>query len=190
MTEKAIQHEPGLLVVRDDVFVDSDADTSLVLASENWKPAGGELVAVISERKRTHDGDRANARRLAAAWNFCDGISTDDLEKLGGPAEYVASEAYLNGLKAARGELSFEAEGNAVRVLGDNLAGYFHGAGGVNYVEMGLTSKHTGPLVLTLQRREGKTPAQVAGEALEQVRKLQAELLEASEKLLALEARQ
>lgn len=52
-----------------------------------------------------------------------------------------------------------------VSVLGDSLARYFTEMGAVNYIQLSVTSEKTGTLILTLQRKEGKTPHDLKIEA-------------------------
>ena len=40
----------------------------------------GEWVADVASARRPEREDVANARRLAACWNACEGLETDDLE--------------------------------------------------------------------------------------------------------------
>ena len=63
------QHTPGRLIVRNGY--------SLYAAD------GKTPVADTCLTNSVPDNDEANARRLVACWNACEGISTDALERLG-----------------------------------------------------------------------------------------------------------
>ena len=53
-------------------------------------------------------------------------------------------------------------------------AGFFHDEGGINYVEFGLEGlPDTGPLVITIQRKDGKTPHELRQEAEDRLRDLE-----------------
>lgn len=49
-------------------------------------------------------------------------------------------------------------------VLASCFADQFTRLGGVNYVELGMYHDSTGPLLVTLQRQEGKTPGALVEE--------------------------
>lgn len=60
-------------------------------------------IARVTHFGHSVDTVIANARRLAACWNACEGISTDDLEKTGTIAAEVADEmqeSLLKGMQA------------------------------------------------------------------------------------------
>ena len=49
--------------------------------------------------------------------------------------------------------------------LTKGLVKYFKESGGINYVEVGTYHPELGPFVVTVQRKHGKTPAQLTKEA-------------------------
>ena len=66
------QHTPGPLKnVKHSIY--SDAGYSIALT-------------LLTRSSLGEEHDEANARRLVASWNACDGISTDELETTGGAA--------------------------------------------------------------------------------------------------------
>lgn len=72
------QHTPGKVHV-------SDAARGLVVYDEaGWAIAD----AKVFHARHSLEEAQANARRLAACWNACDGLSTEALERLG----YVAAK--------------------------------------------------------------------------------------------------
>lgn len=50
-------------------------------------------------------------------------------------------------------------------IMTEGLVKYFKECGGVNYVEVGAYHEELGPFVITVQRKHGKTPAQLKTEA-------------------------
>jgi hypothetical protein len=74
---------------------------------------------------------------------------------------------------------------DVVPIIGDALAKSFEDHGGQNYVEFHCQSK-LGPLVLTLQRRFGKTPSQLKEAAEHESAQLRAALSEAVAALKAI----
>ena len=101
--------------------------------------------------------------RINACLSVCEGIPT---EKLQGKTleEYVTNEAYLAGIQTNAG-LNIGLNGLACQLLASSFAGQFVGAGAVNYLEVSMTHKELGDFVVTIQRRQGKTPVQFRLEA-------------------------
>lgn len=56
-------------------------------------------------------------------------------------------------------------EGGAARMLAESFAMQFRESGAVNYIEMTLTAEDGLQLLVTLQKRDGKTPHQLRAEA-------------------------
>jgi hypothetical protein len=56
---------------------------------------------------------------------------------------------------------SFYLQSEFMPIIANLLGASFVDNGGVNFVEMRVNSDATGPLVLTMQRAEGKTPAEL-----------------------------
>lgn len=80
-------------------------------------------------------------------------------------AQKVTSETMLRDLSVGNGSINASFEGGAVHLFVDSLANQFVESGAVNYLEMRFHSEATGPLLLTLQRVNGKTPHQLRTEA-------------------------
>jgi hypothetical protein len=72
-------------------------------------------------------------------------------------------------------EMTFE--GTAVRMFAEGMVEQFHKDGGINYVEWHIHRADEGWFVLTMQRRGAKSPGQVAAERLEEIRRLEAEIV-------------
>lgn len=73
------QHMPGKLQVAVEVF-DNDGCPETVIQGMG----GAASVAVALDFGPNNPGMRyANARRLVACWNVCEGLSTESLERLG-----------------------------------------------------------------------------------------------------------
>jgi hypothetical protein len=75
-------------------------------------------------------------------------------------------------------------EGFACRVFSEMVSLYFSKAGGINYVEMTAEGKETGPILVTFQRTEGKTPHQLKKEAEAERDSLKATIHDANEALM------
>lgn len=135
-------HDPGHIMSRDGLAI---ADCCLEYSS-----------LIESEQE-------ANARRIVACVNACAGIPA---EKLEGKTidEYIANEAYLTGVSTNNG-LDIGLKGGACQMLAEAFAGQFVGSGATNFLEVGLASEKTGPLIVTIQRVFGKTPSQLKQEA-------------------------
>lgn len=62
--------------------------------------------------------------------------------------------------------------GTAVRNLAEGLVEQFHADGGINYVEWNIHRADEGWFVLTLRRRDGKSPATLTAERLAEIERL------------------
>lgn len=110
--------------------------------------------------------EEANARRIVACVNACEGIPTEKIEGRN-IADYVTSEAFLTGMEV-HGGLNVGLKGLAVQMLAEQFAGQFVGNGVVNFLDLTMVSEETGPLIVTIQRKHGKTPAQLKAEIEQQ----------------------
>jgi hypothetical protein len=63
-----------------------------------------------------------------------------------------------------------------VELISENLVQEFKAAGGSNYVEWSFNHEDLGPFTIMMQRRDGKTPANVAAEAKEESVELRQQL--------------
>jgi hypothetical protein len=117
----------------------------------------------------------ADARRLAACWNVCEGIPTDKIEGKT-LAEYVANEAYLTGMEPTESGMHIGLKGIGVQLMVESLAGQFKGSGAVNFLEVSLSHEETGPMLVTLQRLHGETPAQQKAAALRELDEARADI--------------
>lgn len=68
--------------------------------------------------------------------------------------------------------------GSAVRIFAEGLVEQFHKDGGVNYVEWQVHRRDEGWFTLTMQRRRGISPGQLAAERLIEIERLKALLAE------------
>lgn len=105
------------------------------------------------------DENEANARRLAACWNACEGIPTNDLEgkSIG---EYVSQQAFITGMNPSPEGMDLGIKGLAAQMMAASFAGQFIGNGAVNYLEMRFSHPDVGPFTVTIQRTQGLTPTQ------------------------------
>ncbi len=110
-------------------------------------------VTSLPDRLRRHaDAPGNDQQALAATLRE----AADELEE----AMTALSEPRLAGISIHENLLSIGMQGGACQLMASAFAEQFRQQGGVNYLEMSFESKDPaiGPLLLTLQRREGKTP--------------------------------
>lgn len=93
-----------------------------------------------------------------------------------GIAQGLDGQTLLTDLALREGGLYAGIEGGAAGLLAAGFAEQFVEAGGINYVEVSFTHPKTGPLVVTLQRTQGKTPHKLRAEAEAERDQLRAEL--------------
>lgn len=171
-------HTHGPLEVAVEVF-DNDGTPETAIQALN----GAATVAVALDFGANNPQMReANARRIVACWNACDGIATENLE---GKTlhEYVAGQAFITGIHDARLGL----QGLGPQLVASMVAGFFVGTGAKNYVEMHCTHEIGGEFTLTMQKRTGKTPHQLRTEAEQQRDELLALLIRANDAIEALD---
>ena len=84
----------------------------------------------------------------------------------------LARSPLIETLSINQGEMTATIRSEAVQALANILAGWFDDHGGVNYVEVQLTNKELGPLLMTVQRLDGKTPHQLRTEAEQRMAKI------------------
>ena len=72
------EHTPCLLVVDGQIF-DNDCAHEAVICGTGPEFTG-HAIAVVIDFKNAPGMRAANARRLVACWNTCDGLSTENLE--------------------------------------------------------------------------------------------------------------
>jgi hypothetical protein len=102
--------------------------------------------------------------RASVCLAACEGVETEDFRgrTIG---EYVAEQAFLSGMMPAANGVEIQLSGVACQLLAASFAGQFVGAGAKNYLEVNFQHRQVGPLTVTLQRLEGKTPGALAKEA-------------------------
>lgn len=92
--------------------------------------------------------------------------------------EYAAPEVHLKELHADENGMEVTFVGTAVRAVAEGLVEQFHADGGINYVEWNIHRADEGWFILTLKRRDGKSPGQVAAERLVEIERLTRLLIE------------
>lgn len=126
-------------------------------------------IATVHGRPSASEAElNANAHRLQVCWNACEGIPTEKIENHS-IAEYVAGEAYINGLNLDETGLNFHIKGIACQMLAASFAGQFKETGAVNYLEMQMHHPEMGPFSVILQRKEGQTPAEKANQLAKEI---------------------
>lgn len=79
-------------------------------------------------------------------------------------AQKAVSEVMLTEFNIAGNGANLRLEGGACRLLADAFADQFREHGGENFVEVGFTTHDGLRLIVTMQKVEGKTPAQLLNE--------------------------
>lgn len=107
------------------------------------------------------DGEgKANARRIVACWNLLHEFDTEAIEA-GTFADFIGKQVYQHEIENANsGELRLSDV--SLQLMAAGFAGKMKANGAENYMEFGLLHPETGHITLTVQRKEGLTPAQVA----------------------------
>ncbi|MCX4033853.1 hypothetical protein [Aeromonas caviae] len=105
------------------------------------------------------DGEgRANARRIVACWNLLHEFDTETIEA-GTFADFIGKQVYLHEIENANsGELRLSDV--SLQLMAAGFAGKMKANAAENYMEFGLFHPETGHITLTVQRKEGLTPAQ------------------------------
>lgn len=83
-----------------------------------------------------------------------------------------AAIAWCKSFDVEDGKLDVTIRGHAATILAAFCVEAFDSGGGINFVEWTVSTKNHGPMTMTLQRRFGKTPAEVAGEFRDLVNRL------------------
>jgi hypothetical protein len=138
----------------------------------NVAPAATDAAVLLESSAWRH----ANAARLAACWSAFDGYPTHKL--VGKPlAEIVSNEAYIYGMgPAPEGGLELKLHGMACQLLANAFAGEFVSSGAVNFIEVGMEHDDVGPMTVTIQRVQGKTPGTLRAETMKELAEANAKL--------------
>lgn len=100
----------------------------------------------------------ANAKRLAACWNLLHEFDTEAIEA-GTFADFIGQQVYQHEIENANsGELRLSDV--SLQLMAAGFAGKMKANAAENYMEFGLFHPETGHITLTVQRKEGLTPAQ------------------------------
>jgi len=162
---------------------------------EPWKLRGNEIGKKIVSDDQSHgmmlsiafvdkydfeDTWEANARRIVACVNQLEEFTTEELEQkpIG---QLMAERAFLAsaGPDAKSGGFAFKFEGGACGIMAAAFAGQLKGTGAPNFIEMNFTHPEIdGPIAVTIQRVNGKSPGQLRSEAVAQRDELLAALKE------------
>lgn len=100
----------------------------------------------------------ADAKRLAACWNLLHEFDTEAIEA-GTFADFIGKQVYQHEIENANsGELRLSDV--SLQLMAAGFAGKMKANAAENYMEFGLFHPETGHITLTVQRKEGLTPAQ------------------------------
>ncbi|MBS2781688.1 hypothetical protein [Aeromonas salmonicida] len=109
---------------------------------------------------------KANARRIIACWNLLHEFDTEAIEA-GTFADFIGQQVYLHEIENANsGELRLSDV--SMQLMAAGFAGKMKANAAENYMEFGLFHPATGHITLTVQRKEGLTPAQKLGAMIKQ----------------------
>lgn len=144
------KHTKGLLRVGHSGAVVADHPIPEMSGSDATEYYGGHLVA--------ESVTAANARRLAACWNLLHEFDTEAIEA-GTFADFIGKQVYQHEIENANsGELRLSDV--SLQLMAAGFAGKMKANAAENYMEFGLFHPETGHITLTVQRKEGLTPAQ------------------------------
>jgi hypothetical protein len=123
-----------------------------------------------------------SAERAAICLAACDGIPS---EKLRGKtiAQYVAGEAYLTGATPGADGFNMGLSGIACQMFASSFAGQFKGSGAINFLQVNMEHTELGAFFVTIQRADGKTPAQLKREAEQERDEAKAEVQRLQDRL-------
>lgn len=100
----------------------------------------------------------ADARRIVACWNLLHEFDTEAIEA-GTFADFIGQQVYQHEIENANsGELRLSDV--SLQLMAAGFAGKMKANAAENYMEFGLFHPETGHITLTVQRKEGLTPAQ------------------------------
>lgn len=108
--------------------------------------------------------EEANAQRkeALAALEF---INDENGKLRRGVADSAVAATLLTEMSLNKGGLTLQLEGGMCQLMANTFAQQFREQGGVNYLEMGFTANDGLRLIVTMQKVNGKTPAQLRNEA-------------------------
>lgn len=99
----------------------------------------------------------------------------------------VMAETLLTELNAKNNTINMAFEGGACQLLANAFAEQFNNSGAENYLEVGFTAPDGSPLLVTIQKLYGKTPAQKATAAeakLKEAEAMQAYIAEVARNMI------
>ena len=142
-----IQHTKGLLAIfRNGQSVGSTDGTGVC---EVWP----------RDENGFPDGEgRANARRIVACWNLLHEFDTEAIEA-GTFADFIDKQVYQHEIENANSGV-LRLSDVSLQLMAAGFAGKMKANAAENYMELGLFHPETGQITLTVQRKEGLTPAQ------------------------------
>ena len=88
------------------------------------------------------------------------------------PNEAAGPEVRLQSLRFDEFGPLIDFSGTAIPVIAEHLADIFKRSGATNFLAVEFYSQELGPLELTMQRRRGKTPADIAMEYATKIEKI------------------
>ncbi|TNH91747.1 hypothetical protein CF139_02590 [Aeromonas hydrophila] len=144
------EHTKGLLRVGKGHAVVADHPVPEMSGSDALDYYGGHMVA--------ESVTAANARRIVACWNLLHEFDTEAIEA-STFADFIGKQVYQHEIENANsGELRLSDV--SLQLMAAGFAGKMKANAAENYMEFGLFHPETGHITLTVQRKEGLTPAQ------------------------------
>lgn len=86
--------------------------------------------------------------------------------------ELTTTDLSIKELHITPGRLDLSATHPLAEAVTSSLVSVFKSVGAENYFEMEAYREDVGPIVITIQRREGKTPGRIAQELREELKRL------------------
>ena len=105
------EHTKGRLAVKGEWIIPEAHADRMIGSSTNKADDKSNYAHTVAIVRGKYQDDKANARRLAAAWNAFDGVRTEFIEAMAGTGAMQAASDSMSALPAAQAEL------NAARAL-------------------------------------------------------------------------
>lgn len=138
------------------------ADVFDLPLSDDGADAHDENFNYVLECKST-----VHAQYAARAINNHDNLTAEVKELKQSLANQAYRDVMLNKMNVERGGINLQLEGGACQLLANCFADQFRSSGATNYLEMSFESNDAdiGELVVTMQRKDGKTPSELRSDA-------------------------
>ncbi len=134
-----------------------------------------ELNETIYEQKLALDSLNESISDLRASLTESERIRDEAVRDLN-----AFTDLRIKSLTIEDGKLECKGESEILPIFAACLSEVFLGSGGINYVEFQVLCPRLGPMILSMQRRDGKRPSEMYSEARLRIDELESQLREVS----------